>query len=247
MNLQLTRPLCFIDLESTGLDMARDRIVEIAVLKVFENGNTKVYSQRINPEMPIPAVVTAIHGITDEDVKDMPTFKTYASTLKSIINDCDFGGYNFNYFDIPMLVEEFARVEVDFSIKDKKFIDVQAIFHKNEPRDLKAAYKFYCGKELKNAHSAEADITATYDILLAQLEKYNELKPDINFLHRYTTRNNKMVDLANRIVYNDAGLEVFNFGKYNARLIPRARANKINAHHKPALPRACKPRYQAKT
>ena len=215
--LQLTRPIAFFDLETTGLDKVRDRIVELAVLKIMPDGSQKRMNQRINPEMPIPKQSTEIHKITDEDVKDMPTFKSIAHELRNFLSDCDFGGYNSNYFDIPVLAEEFARVKVDFSIEGRKFVDVQAVFHKQEPRDLKAAYKFYCGKDLMKAHSAEADITATYEILLAQLERYEDLKNDVNFLHNYTVRNNKQVDLAGLIVRNDANVEVFNFGRYKTQ------------------------------
>lgn len=212
--LSLKRPLAFFDLETTGLNQATDRIVEIAVLKVMPDGTSQMLHQRINPEMPIPAETSKIHGIYDVDVKDMPTFREFAPKVNEFMRDCDFAGYNSNYFDLPMLVEEFLRVEVDFDIMHRKFVDVQTIFHKNEPRDLKAAYRFYCGKDLENAHSAEADITATYEILLSQLERYPEVKNDVDFLHRYTARNNKSVDLAGRIVYNDKNQEVFNFGKH---------------------------------
>lgn len=215
--LDLRRPLAFIDLETTGIRIGIDRIVEIAVLKVNPDQSIDQLTQRINPGIPIPAATTKIHGISDEDVANEPTFNEFAPTLNQFLNDCDFAGYNSNYFDIPMLVEEFLRVGVDYDLEGKKFVDVQAIFHKNEPRDLKAAYRFYCGKDLVNAHSAEADITATYEILVAQLERYSELKTDVDFLHRYTARNNKSVDLIGRIVYNEEGKEVFNFGKHKGK------------------------------
>lgn len=214
MELNLTKPIAFFDLETTGINLAKDRIVEIAVLKVSPGNHKEILSQRINPCMPIPAETSAIHGIFEKDIADKPTFAEFAQELDKFMVNCDFGGYNSNYFDIPVLVEEFLRVGVDFDLTNRKFIDVQAIFHKNEPRDLKAAYRFYCGKDLINAHSAEADITATYEILLAQLDRYPEVKNDMEFLHRYTSRNNKMVDLAGRIVFNDKNEEVFNFGKH---------------------------------
>lgn len=219
MKLNLQRPLAFIDLETTGINMTKDRIVEISVLRAMPDGTENITTQRINPEMPIPAFTTAIHGISDEDIKDMPSFKEFALELKELLKDCDFAGYNSNYFDIPFLMEEFIRVGVDFDLKGKKFVDVQAIFHKNEPRDLKAAYKFYCKKDLVNAHSAEADIKATYEILLSQLDHYEEVKNEVAFLHRYTSRNNKMADLANRIVFNDKNVEVFNFGKHKGKSV----------------------------
>ncbi len=217
MELNLKRPLAIFDLETTGLNQATDRIVEVAVLKVLPGGTSQMLHQRINPEMPIPAETSKIHGIFDADVAEMPTFKEFAPKLNDFMRDCDFAGYNSNYFDLPVLVEEFMRVDVDFDISQRKFIDVQTIFHKNEPRDLKAAYRFYCGKDLENAHSADADTTATYEILLSQLDRYSELKNDVDFLHRYTSRNNKSVDLAGRIVLNDKNIEVFNFGKHKGR------------------------------
>lgn len=219
MELNLKRPLAIFDLETTGLNQATDRIVEVAVLKVLPDGTSQMLHQRINPEMPIPAETSKIHGIFDADIVDMPTFKEFAAKLNAFMRDCDFAGYNSNYFDLPVLVEEFMRVDVDFDISQRKFVDVQTIFHKNEPRDLKAAYRFYCGKDLENAHSADADTTATYEILMSQLDRYSELKNDVDFLHRYTSRNNKSVDLAGRIVLNDKNIEVFNFGKHKGRAV----------------------------
>ncbi len=219
MTLNLTRPLAFIDLETTGIDLTKDRIVEIGILKAMPDGSTQTLTQRINPTIPIPKHVSDIHGIFDADIKDSPTFKTYANELNNFLLHCDFAGYNSNYFDIPILFEEFARAETDFDIEHRKFIDVQAIFHKNEPRDLKAAYRFYCQKTLENAHTAQADVTATYEILLSQLDHYPDLKNDVAFLHRYTARNNKMVDLAGRIVLNEKEIEVFNFGKHKGRSV----------------------------
>lgn len=219
MQLNLKRPLTFFDLETTGINTATDRIVEISVLKAMPDGTSQILTQRINPEMKIPAEVSKIHGIFDADVVDMPTFRDFAPQLNDFMRNCDFAGYNSNHFDLPLLVEEFLRVDVDFDLEGRKFVDIQTIFHKNEPRDLKAAFKFYCGKELLNAHSAEADTTATYEILMSQLDRYEELKNDVEFLHRYTARNNKGVDLANRVVYNDKGVEVFNFGKHKGRSV----------------------------
>lgn len=219
MQLNLKRPLAFFDLETTGINTATDRIVEISVLKAMPDGTSQILTQRINPEMKIPAEVSKIHGIFDADVVDMPAFREFAPQLNDFMRNCDFAGYNSNHFDLPLLVEEFLRVDVDFDLEGRKFVDIQTIFHKNEPRDLKAAFKFYCGKELLNAHSAEADTTATYEILMSQLDRYEELKNDVEFLHRYTARNNKGVDLANRIVYNEKGIEVFNFGKHKGRAV----------------------------
>lgn len=213
MKLKLTRPLAFIDLETTGVNVGSDRIVEISILKVFPDGSKETRTQRINPTIPIPESASAIHGIYDKDVLDAPTFKSIAKSLAQFLDLCDFGGYNSNKFDIPLLAEEFLRAEVDFELKGRKLVDVQNIFHQMEQRTLIAAYKFYCQKELKNAHSAEADIIATYEILEAQLDKYESLKNDINFLHEFSYRTNA-VDLAGRIVYNSKGVEVFNFGKH---------------------------------
>ncbi len=214
MQLELTKPILFFDLETTGLKIGVDRIVEISLIKVHPDGNIEKYTQRVNPGMPIPAASTAIHKITDEDVKDEPLFEEIALKVKDFIKDGDFGGYNSNYYDIPVLLEEFLRVNVDFELKGRRTVDVQSIFHQNEPRDLKAAYRFYCNKSLEGHHSAEADAMATYEILLAQLDKYENIKNDITFLHKYTARSNRFADLAGRIAYNDKDVEVFNFGKY---------------------------------
>lgn len=217
--LQLTRPLAFIDLETTGLSISSDRIVEISVLRAMPDGTTQTLTQRINPEIPIPMEVTKIHGIRDEDVANEPTFKDFAPKLMQFMQHCDFAGYNSGYFDLPMLAEELMRAGQDFDWTDVRMIDVQTIFHKNEPRDLKAAYRFYCQKDLEGAHSAEVDIHATYEILLGQLDRYPELKRDVDFLHRYTIRNNQSVDLAGRIVRDAQGREVFSFGKYKGQAV----------------------------
>ena len=214
MKLNLKRPIVFFDLETTGVDTSKDRIVEISMIKVMPDGSKDVKTRRVNPEMPIPAEATAVHGITDEDVKNEPTFAQIAKSLAQFIEGCDFGGFNSNRFDLPMLVEEFLRAGVDVDFKKRKFVDVQNIFHKMEQRTLVAAYKFYCDKELTDAHSAEADTKATYEVLMAQLDRYpDDLKNDMGFLSEFSsfTRN---VDFAGRIVLNDKGQEVFNFGKY---------------------------------
>lgn len=214
MKLNLKNPLVFFDLETTGINIATDRIVELCYIKVYPNGNEESKSMRINPEMHIPEASSAIHGIYDEDVKDCPTFKQVARELANAIEGCDLAGFNSNRFDIPMLAEEFLRAEVNFDLTRRKFIDVQNIYHKLEKRTLSAAYKFYCGKDLENAHSALADTQATYEVLQAQLDKYpNELQNDMQFLADFSRMSNN-VDFAGRIVYNEQGVEVFNFGKY---------------------------------
>ncbi|MGQ1947180.1 exonuclease domain-containing protein [Geofilum sp. OHC36d9] len=213
MQLNLKNPIVFFDLETTGVNVATDRIVEIAILKVHINGSEEVKTYRVNPEMPIPRSSSLIHGIYDEDVKDAPVFKTIAKELARFMEGCDIGGYNSNKFDIPLIAEEFIRADVDFEMRKRHFIDVQTIFHKMEKRTLEAAYKFYCGKELKDAHSAEADTRATFEVLKAQLDHYEELKNDVAFLSEFSSFN-RNVDLAGRIVFNDKDEEVFNFGKY---------------------------------
>ena len=218
MQLNLRNPLVFFDLETTGIDIAKDRIVEISMVKVMPNGEEIVKTRRINPGMPIPPESTANHGITDEDVKDCPKFKEIAKSLAAQIEGCDLAGFNSNRFDIPMLAEEFLRAGVDVDLNRRKFIDVQTIFHKMEQRNLTAAYKFYCNKDLANAHSAEADTMATYEVLKAQLDRYPELENDVNFLSKYSSFTNN-VDFAGRMVYNEKGQEVINFGKYKGRLV----------------------------
>ena len=213
MELKLKNPLIFFDLETTGINIAVDRIVEISWLKIFPSGEERSHTQLVNPTIPIDPRVTAIHGISDEDVKDKPTFAEIAQSLANEFEGCDFAGYNSNKFDIPLLAEEFLRVNVDFDIGKRKFIDVQVIFHKMEQRTLGAAYKFYCQKELINAHSAEADTRATYEILMAQLDHYENLENDVDYLSGFSSQY-KTVDLAGRIIYNDDDIEVFNFGKY---------------------------------
>ncbi len=216
--LRLFRPLAFIDLETTGINVASDRIVEIAILKLLPNGDKEMKSQRINPTIPIPALSTKFHGITDEDIKDAPTFKDVAHAWLQYIDNCDLAGYNSNKFDVPLLAEEFLRADVEFDIANRKLIDVQNIFHKMEQRTLAAAYQFYCSKPLVNAHSAEGDIIATHEVLEAQLERYDTLKNDVDFLADFSSRTN-CVDLAGRIVLNDKGVAVFSFGKHNGKAV----------------------------
>ncbi|MDR1720672.1 MAG: 3'-5' exonuclease [Dysgonamonadaceae bacterium] len=217
MNLNLKNPLIFFDLETTGINITSDRIVEISYLKIYPNGKEESKTRRINPEMPIPPQATAIHGISDEDVKDCPPFRSIAKSLAAHLKGCDLAGYNSNRFDIPMLAEEFLRAEVDIDLMKQKFVDVQTIFHKKEQRTLSAAYKFYCDKALDDAHSAEADTKATYEILKAQLDRYPDLENNIEFLSEYSAYNNN-VDFAGRLIYNEKKEEVINFGKYKGRL-----------------------------
>ena len=224
MQLNLRNPLVFFDLETTGIDIVHDRIVEISMVKVMPNGDEIVKTRRINPGMPIPPESTAIHVITDDDVKDCPTFKEIAKSLAAQIEGCDLAGFNSNRFDIPMLAEEFLRAGVDVNLGRRKFVDVQTIFHKKEQRNLTAAYKFYCQKDLENAHSAEADTMATYEVLKAQLDRYPDLENDINFLSQYSSFN-KNVDFAGRMVYNEQGKEEINFGKYKGRLVEEVLKN----------------------
>ena len=218
MKLNLKNPIVFFDLETTGTNIVTDRIVEISYLKISPNGREESKTIRINPEMHIPEQVTAIHGITDEEVADCPRFKEVAREIARDFEGCDLAGYNSNRFDIPLLAEEFLRAEVDIDMKKRKFVDVQVVFHKMEQRTLSAAYKFYCEKNLDNAHSAEADTRATYEVLMAQLDRYPELKNEIAFLSGFTTQNNN-ADFAGRIIYNEKGEEIINFGKYKGQKV----------------------------
>ena len=213
--LQLKKPLAFIDLETTGVNLGIDRIVEIAIVKVLPDGTRNVKRKLVNPEMPIPKAASDVHGITDEMVKDAPTFKQIAQELKQMLDGCDLGGFNSNRFDIPLLMEEFLRVEVDFDMKNRKLIDVQNIYHKLEPRTLGAAYKFYCNKDLEGAHSAEVDASATFEILNAQVEKYPEIGNTVDSILKYFG-DDQVVDFARRFVMEN-GVEVFNFGKHKGR------------------------------
>jgi DNA polymerase-3 subunit epsilon len=228
MKLNLKNPLAFFDLETTGTNIANDRIVEMAFLKVMPNGDTHKLVERINPGMPIPEESSMIHGIRDEDVKDAPTFKTIAKKLAKFLEGTDLGGFNIVRFDVPVLVEEFLRAEVDFEIGNRKLIDAQKIFFMMEKRTLTAAYKFYCDKDLEGAHGAEADTIATYEVFQSQLERYEgqealdmggnvltTIQNDMASIHQLVASN--MVDLAGRFVLNDKGVEVFNFGKHKGK------------------------------
>ncbi|MCQ2227528.1 MAG: 3'-5' exonuclease [Bacteroidales bacterium] len=213
MELKLTRPIVFFDLETTGTNPSKDKIVEISILKIYPDSHEEVSTFRINPGMHIPEQSTLVHKITDEDVKDKPKFRDIAPTLMKILEGCDIGGYNSNKFDIPLLAEEFYNAGCEIDFRRHHFVDVQNIFYKKEQRTLVAAYKFYCDKDLEGAHAAEADIRATYEVLKAQLDRYPDLQNDIAFLSEYTTMK-KTADYAGRIGYNDKGEEVFNFGKH---------------------------------
>jgi DNA polymerase III subunit epsilon len=218
MELKLNRPICFFDLETTGIDVAKDRIVEISIFKVFPNGNKESKTWLVNPTIPIPPQATAIHGISNEKVANEPTFVALASQVHNMIKDSDLAGFNSDRFDIPLLAEELLRAEVDFDMKNRVSVDVQTIFHKKEERTLSAALKFYCGKSLENAHSAEADTMATYEILKAQLERYDDLENDMKLLSEFTTRK-KSVDFAGFIALNEKGQEIFTFGKNKNQLV----------------------------
>ncbi len=213
MELKLNRPICFFDLETTGIEVAKDRIVEISILKVFPNGNKESKTWLVNPEMVIPPNVIAVHGITNEKIANEPTFRELASQIYTMIKDSDLAGFNSDRFDIPLLAEELLRAGVDFDMKSRVSVDVQTIFHKMEERTLSAALKFYCGKSLENAHSAAADTMATYEILKAQLERYPELENDMKSLAEFTTRK-KTADFAGFIGYDKDGDEIFSFGKH---------------------------------
>lgn len=231
MQIKLNRPLIFLDIEATGLNVGSDRIVELSLMKLNPDGSTETRTDRVNPGIPIPAVVSKIHGIYDADVAGAQSFKQLAPSLLRFIGNADFAGYNSNKFDIPLLAEEFLRAEADFELEGRRLIDVQNIFHFMEPRNLGAAYKFYCGKAIENAHSAEADVMATYEVFKAQLEKYEHTeieddkgrlyKPvvnDVTKLSELTTRS-KNADLAGRIIFNEKGEEVFAFGKHKDKLV----------------------------
>ncbi|MBO6606884.1 3'-5' exonuclease [Psychroserpens sp.] len=218
MQLNLSKPICFFDLETTGINITNDRIVEISILKVYPNGKEESYTQRVNPTIPIPAEVTKVHGISDADVADKPTFKEISKEVHHMIKDSDLGGFNSNRFDIPLLAEEMLRAEVDFDMKNRQSIDVQTIFHKMEQRTLSAAYKFYCDKNLDDAHSAEADTKATFEVLKAQIERYEELENDAKFLAEFSSRK-RFADFAGFIAYNKEGQECFSFGKHKGKLV----------------------------
>jgi len=231
MKLKINKPIAFFDLETTGIKVATDRIVEISIVKLHPDGKREIKTRRVNPEIPIPAETSAIHGIYDEDVKDEPTFKKLAKSLDQFLNNCDLAGYNSNRFDIPLLAEEFLRAGIDFEVENRNLVDVQNIFHKMEQRTLVAGYKFYCGKDLTNAHSAEADTLATLDIMEAMLDKYDGAeftdkkgvvsKPVVNDVKALAefSQVNKNVDLIGHIVYNDEGKEIINFGKHKGKIV----------------------------
>ena len=218
MELNLKKPIIFFDLETTGTNITTDRIVEISMIKIMPNGEEKERTLRINPEMHIPEEATAVHHITDEDVANCRTFKEIAKDLAQSFTGCDIAGFNSNRFDIPMLDQEFQRAGVKFDFTKPRFIDVQTIFHKKEQRTLVAAYKFYCGKDLTDAHSANADTRATYEVLKAQLDMYDDLPNDMEALSEFSSQT-RNVDLAGRIIYNENRQEIINFGKYKGQLV----------------------------
>jgi DNA polymerase-3 subunit epsilon len=231
MQLKLNRPLVFFDLETTGINIASDRIVEISLLKIHVNGEKESKTMRINPGIPIPIASSLVHGIYDKDIKDAPLFKDVAANISKFIESCDLAGYNSNKFDIPLLAEELLRADIDFDLKNRKLVDVQNIFHLMEQRTLSAAYKFYCNKEIINAHSAEADVSATHEVLLAQLQRYentqlkdekgnlyNPVKNEVNALSELSMRS-RNADLAGRIIFNQKGQEVFSFGKHKDKTV----------------------------
>lgn len=224
MELKLHRPICFFDLETTGIDVARDRIVEIAILKVFPNGNKESKTWLVNPERPIPEASSKIHGITDDRIANEPTFRELAPLVYQMIKDSDLAGFNSDRFDIPLLAEELLRSGVDFDLGNRVTVDIQTIFHKKEERTLSAAYRFYCNETLENAHSAAADTHATYEILKAQLDRYEDLENDMRLLSEYTTRK-KSVDFAGFIALNEEGKEVFTFGKHKGVLVDEVLEN----------------------
>lgn len=218
MQLNLTKPICFFDLETTGVNISKDRIVEISILKVFPNGNKESKTWLVNPEMEIPKEVIEIHGITNEKIANEPTFKELAKDIHNMIKDSDLGGFNSNRFDIPLLAEEMLRADLDFDMKNRLAVDVQTIFHKMEQRTLSAAYKFYCEKELEGAHGAEADTNATYEVLKAQIAKYDTIENDTKFLAEFSSRK-KFADFAGFISFNKKGEECFSFGKHKGKLV----------------------------
>lgn len=218
MQLNLSKPICFFDLETTGVNISQDRIVEISILKVFPDGREESYTKLVNPTIPIPPEVTLVHGISDADVATAPTFKEIAKEIYKLIKDSDLAGFNSNRFDIPLLAEEMLRADVDFDMKNRVAVDVQTIFHKMEQRTLSAAYKFYCQKNLEEAHSAAADTKATYEVLKAQLSRYDELENDTKFLADFSARK-KFADFAGFLVYNKEGEECFSFGKHKGKRV----------------------------
>ena len=213
MALNLVKPIIFFDLETTGVDISKDRIVEISFIKVFPDGREMEYSKRINPEMHIPEGASAVHGIYDEDVKECPTFKEVARVIANEFEGCDVAGFNSNRFDLPLLAEEFLRAQVDIDLSRLRAVDVQVLYHKREPRTLSAAHRYYCGEDFDNAHSALADTRATYNVLKAMVEHYDDMPGDVEALSKESSFTNN-VDFAGRFVYDAEGRELFNFGKY---------------------------------
>ncbi len=220
MNIQLEKPLCVFDLETTGLNISKDRIVQIAILKIHPSGKKEELNLLINPEMNISDSNSAIHGVTNEMVKDAPTFKDAGSEIVAFIGTSDLAGYNSNKFDIPVLAEEFLRADIEFDLSTKDCVDIQNIFHKMEQRTLVAAYKFYCSKELTNAHDAMADTVATWEVFEKQLEQYDNLKPNIDFLADFSRNSvHKNIDFAGRLAINENNEAIYNFGKHKGKTI----------------------------
>ncbi len=218
MQLKLARPICFFDLETTGINVAKDRIVEISILKIFPDGKEQEHTYLINPMVPIPAATTAVHGISDKDVVNAPTFAQKAQEIHDIVKDADLAGFNSNRFDIPLLVEELLRCDIDFDMKNRNAVDVQNIFHKMEQRTLVAAYKFYCDKDLTDAHSAAADTKATYEVLKSQLDRYDSLENNMKSLSEFSTRK-RLADFAGFIGYDNEDKEIFTFGKHKGKRV----------------------------
>lgn len=232
MELNLKRPLAFFDLETTGTDVAKDRIVEICIIKVMPDGSEETYLERLNPTIPIPASSSAIHGITDEDVRHCPSFEYKALEIFEFLKDCDLAGYNSNRFDIPLLMEEFLRVSDRYDLSDRNFIDVQNIFHRMEQRTLSAAYRFYCDKEIVNAHSAEADVRATLDVLKSQLDRYEEdLVNDVESLSEFSKGNSNNLDFAGRVALDENEVPIFNFGKHKGIPVKQVFMNEPSYYH----------------
>jgi DNA polymerase-3 subunit epsilon len=220
LELNLRRPIAFIDIETTGLNVSTARIVEISVLKISPGGNEEWLSTRVNPGIPIPPDTTAIHGIKDEDVANAPAFKAIARNLMTFLEGCDLAGYNAIKYDLPVLAEEFLRINIDFSFRKRRYVDVQVIYHKKEQRTLSAAYQFYCNKDLSDAHSSKADTAASFEVLKSQLDRYSDLQNDVEKLAEFSSFNN-LVDFAGRIIIDKDGVELFNFGKHKGKPVEK--------------------------
>lgn len=218
MTLKLERPLVIFDLETTGIQLTTDRIIEMYLIRVMPDGSETHWESRFHPEMPIPSASTAIHGIKDQDVANAPRFADKAAEINQLMQHADLGGFNSNRFDLPLLVEEFNRAGIDFDLSKRCFVDAQRIFHQMEPRNLEAAYRFYCDKSLKDAHSAAADTKATWEIIQAQVQRYEELDGSVPQIHKFTGLD-RMVDLANRLGRDQEGVEIFNFGKFKGQRV----------------------------